>query len=118
MASLIDVIFLLLLFFMLASTFSQRVEIDLSSGSEGAPPAAERDTVLRLTVDTGTLVLDGEALALAALPDAVAARAEAPDTLLAVEVGENVDVQRLTDVLLALRGSPVAVRVIEPGEAR
>lgn len=52
LTSLIDVIFLLLLFFMLSSTFTRFAEVDISGGSASAGPAAKTPDVL--------LRLDGE----------------------------------------------------------
>ncbi|MCT8974412.1 ExbD/TolR family protein [Microbaculum marinisediminis] len=52
LTALVDVVFLLLLFFMLASSFSRFSEIDVTLGGSGAPdmPVAELANVL-LTVD-------------------------------------------------------------------
>jgi biopolymer transport protein ExbD len=52
LTSLIDVIFLLLLFFMLSSTFTRFAEVEITAGRAGAASAAERPDVL--------LRLDGE----------------------------------------------------------
>jgi len=114
--SLIDVIFLLLLFFMLASTFSRESEIELVSGREGAAAPARADiTVLRLLIEPGTLRLDGVPVAFDQLAQTVSARAGDPDSILAVEPGEAVTTQRLIDVLLALEAADGArIQIVEP----
>jgi biopolymer transport protein ExbD len=114
--SLIDVIFLLLLFFMLASTFSRQAEIELVSGREGASvPVPDDVTVLRLVIEAGALRLDETPVALDGLAAAVSAQARAGETILAVDPGEAVTTQRLVDVLLALRGATgVRIQIVEP----
>jgi biopolymer transport protein ExbD len=107
MTSLIDVIFLLLLFFMLTSTFSKFAEIEISSASAGGAAAEMPPLFLQLGVDS--LSLNGNALDLAGLFASPAG--QAPEgTVLLVSLGANVDAQRLTDLLAALRGLP-ALRV-------
>lgn len=58
MTSLIDVIFLLLLFFMLSSTFSQFADLPLSTASTAGARELRRDTppiLLRLSPDGATV---------------------------------------------------------------
>ncbi|WP_394689537.1 ExbD/TolR family protein [Hoeflea sp.] len=55
---LIDVIFLLLLFFMLTSTFSRYSEVSLAGGGSGESGAASRPDVI-LSVTEGELKLNG-----------------------------------------------------------
>ena len=108
MTSLIDVIFLLLLFFMLTSTFSKFSEVELSAaGSGAAAPSDVPPLFLQLGVDD--LRLNGDPLDMGAL--ALSPLSEAEDgTMLLVSLGAEVDAQRLTDLLVALRGLP-ALRV-------
>ncbi|MDG1353632.1 MAG: biopolymer transporter ExbD [Sulfitobacter sp.] len=104
MTSLIDVIFLLLLFFMLTSTFSKFAEVELAAA--GAGPAVPGDTkplFLQLGVDT--LRLNGEDVTLAGLGASPLGQA-AEGTVLLVSLGAQVDAQRLIDLLVALRGLP------------
>jgi Biopolymer transport protein len=52
LTSLIDVIFLLLLFFMLSSTFTRFAEVDISAGTVSAQAAAQvPDILIRLASD-------------------------------------------------------------------
>lgn len=99
LTSLIDVIFLLLLFFMLTSTFSRFGEVELS-GAERGQGAAE-DAPLFLSVDEDTLRLNGDGVGLDRLADAIEGRDAAR---LLVSLAGDVQSQRLIDVLAVLRG--------------
>jgi biopolymer transport protein ExbD len=104
MTSLIDVIFLLLLFFMLTSTFSKFSEVELSAAGSGAvPPSDAPPLFLQLAPDA--LRLNGDALTLAELPASSLAQAD-EGTVLLISLGTEVDSQRLTDLLVALRALP------------
>jgi biopolymer transport protein ExbD len=103
MTSLVDVIFLLLLFFMLTSTFSKFSEIELSAASGGAAPAPGA-APLFLQLGADSLTLNGEALNLAALAASLPDAAGNPVPLL-ISLRAGVSAQRLTDLLVALRGA-------------
>lgn len=104
MTSLIDVIFLLLLFFMLTSTFSKFSEVELSAAGSGAvPPSGAPPLFLQL--EQGALRLNGETLTLTDLAASPLAQVT-QDTVLLVSLGKDVDAQRLTDLLVALRTLP------------
>ncbi|WP_244614956.1 biopolymer transporter ExbD [Pukyongiella litopenaei] len=103
MTSLIDIIFLLLLFFMLTSTFSRFAEVELAAaGSGGAVSGDIRPLFLRLGADG--LSLNGDELALEDLAGRLAQSA-GPETTtpVLVSLGDGVTAQRLTDLLVALR---------------
>lgn len=107
MTSLIDVIFLLLLFFMLSSTFTRFAEVDLDAAGSGAQVAADtRPLFLQLSPDR--LSLNGADTALEDLPATLAERIAAAEaetaTPLIIALRGEVTAQRLTDVLVALRG--------------
>jgi len=104
LTSLIDVIFLLLLFFMLSSTFSRFAEVDLSAASPGS--SGETDAKLSfLQLGAETLSLNGQDVTLDALPDSFADLTPDEDTLpVLVSLRADVTAQRLTDVLVVLRG--------------
>ncbi|MGR3376850.1 biopolymer transporter ExbD [Salipiger abyssi] len=107
MTSLIDVIFLLLLFFMLTSTFTRFAEVELTSGGTGAAPSAsERPLFLQLGPETARL--NSADVALEGLAEALAEQrgeaSEARRLLVALQPG--VTAQRLTDLLVILRGIP------------
>ncbi|MEL6504905.1 MAG: biopolymer transporter ExbD [Pseudomonadota bacterium] len=60
LTSLIDVIFLLLLFFMLSSTFSKYNEFELSPGSAGGAQSASQRPSILLSINGGNWRLNGE----------------------------------------------------------
>ncbi|WP_425101306.1 biopolymer transporter ExbD [Tropicibacter sp. S64] len=109
LTSLIDVIFLLLLFFMLSSTFTRFAEVELAAdGAGGAASGAAKPFFLRLS--PAGLDLNGTPVALDALKSRLGE--EAPVVL--VSLAEAVTAQRLTDLLVALRAVPgVQVTVLE-----
>ncbi|WP_375174418.1 biopolymer transporter ExbD [Pseudooceanicola sp.] len=116
MTSLIDVIFLLLLFFMLTSTFSKFAEVELTAAGASAGGVAARPPLfLRLAPET--LSLNGKTLALDGLSEALAPEAdsETPRQLI-VALAPEVTAQRLTDLMVSLRGiSGVSATVLGSG---
>ncbi|MGJ8544183.1 MAG: biopolymer transporter ExbD [Sulfitobacter sp.] len=121
LTSLIDVIFLLLLFFMLTSTFSRFAEVELASGTAGTGSVVEPNLVfLRLSAED--ISLNGQSLTLADLPEALAQNRPqtAPDTpetprKSLVSMAPDVTAQRLTDLLGVLRGVPGITPVVMGG---
>ena len=113
MTSLIDVIFLLLLFFMLSSTFTRFAEVEFTSAQSGGPASPERPVFLSLT--TNTLRVNGSDEAFDALPDALARHRSGDRPLgVLVSVGADVSAQRLTDLLVVLRAiTRVSVTVLD-----
>ena len=102
MTSLIDVIFLLLLFFMLSTTFTRTAELPLVAGGSATGTAQTVPVFLRLAPDT--LTVNGQSATL----DQVAAQILAlgqdrPQVL--VSLAPQVSAQRLADLLVLLRGA-------------
>lgn len=116
MTSLIDVIFLLLLYFMLSSTFQRHGELVLVTGTAGtgAPAPAPATQTLFLQLRPDALTLNGRSLAPADLPAAIAPLLPQGDSARAIlSLDAAVDAQALTDVLVVLRGLPgLTVEVI------
>lgn len=105
MTSLIDVIFLLLLFFMLSSTFTRFAEVDLTTAGGGGTASAAQPVFL--TVAPDAVRVNGAHSTLAALPDALseyldAGAADAAPLTVLISLRGDVTAQRLTDVLAAL----------------
>jgi biopolymer transport protein ExbD len=105
LTSLIDVIFILLLFFLLSSTFSRFGELSLATATSdtGARNADTAPVFLRLGADGVTV--NGAAQTLDTLLPAlegVASRDDG-DVLVLVSVGPEVSSQRLVDLLFLLR---------------
>ena len=110
LTSLIDVIFLLLLFFMLTSTFSRFADVDLTAAAAGSGAGGETPPLfLRLGADR--ISLNGEPVELDALSETLMSDGDAPRNLL-VSLAPGVTAQRLTDLLGALRGTPGIVPTV------
>ncbi|WP_253285859.1 MULTISPECIES: biopolymer transporter ExbD [unclassified Ruegeria] len=108
MTPLIDVIFLLLLFFMLSSTFSRFSEIELSSATQGA--ASETTTIERFFVQLGAerVALNGQVTSLENLDSQI----KSGQVLISLD--PDTSAQRLVDLLVRLRGREgLMVRVLE-----
>ncbi|KQI68969.1 biopolymer transporter ExbD [Loktanella sp. 3ANDIMAR09] len=114
MTSLIDVIFLLLLFFMLSSTFSQFAEVEFASARSGGAASDTRPVFLSLDADV--LRLNGTATAFDAIAAALDGhRSGADPVVVLIAAAPDVTAQRLTDLLVTLRDvSGVTVTVLEP----
>lgn len=105
---LIDVIFLLLLFFMLSSTYSSFGEIELSQAT--AVPASPGTPGERVFVQLGAsrVVLNGEPVTL----DELAERATTGQVLVSLDA--DTTSQRLVDLLVRLRARDgLSVTVLE-----
>ncbi|UWR98073.1 biopolymer transporter ExbD [Phaeobacter inhibens] len=102
MTSLIDVIFLLLLFFMLTSTFSKFGEIELMAAGRGAD-AAERQ-MLFIKLEEDSLTLNAQPADLSRIADLIRLQPQAGDGhLVLISPGEAASSQRLVDLLSQLR---------------
>lgn len=116
---LIDVVFILLIFFMLASRFLDWRAIDLNSAAEAAPGAVA-ENVLLVEVTGDGLVLAGAAVTLDELErkardrftDGVAGRA-------VVKPAPGVPLQRTVDALDRLKAAGVSeMTLVRDGELR
>jgi biopolymer transport protein ExbD len=102
MTSLIDVIFLLLLFFMLSSTFTRHGDLPFM-GATGGAVAVEGPPPALLRVLPDRVVLNVTEVVPADLPAALAA---VEGGLVLVAPAAGVTAQRLVDVLAAGAGVP------------
>jgi biopolymer transport protein ExbD len=107
------VIFLLLLFFMLSSTFTRFAEVELTSAGAGSAQASGAPVFLSLAVDG--LRINGSDATLADLSDALRPlRDDAGPLQVLIAPQADVTAQRLTDVLAALRIVPnLSVTILE-----
>lgn len=108
MTPLIDVIFLLLLFFMLSSTFSTFGELELNQavGNSGSSESSDERVFVQLGADR--LILNGEPSTLEELADQI------ETGLVLVSLDDDVSAQRLVDILVKLRGRDgLTVTVLE-----
>ena len=117
--SLVDVLFLLLIFFMLTSTFKRAGELDLklpksTTAARSGSGASDKPVELVLT-EQGTLMLDGSPTTFEQLLPALRAlRARVPDSQIMIEAEEHVahgQVVRLLDAVRTaeFRGVGIAV---------
>ena len=102
MTSLIDVIFLLLLFFMLTSTFSKYAEVELlSAGSGSVGPSPSPSIFMRLTEDS--VSINGTQHDLENLVVSLTKTGSETGTqTVLVNVADTVTSQRLVDLLAVL----------------
>ncbi|MGP6087524.1 biopolymer transporter ExbD [Antarctobacter jejuensis] len=117
MTSLIDVIFLLLLFFMLSSTFTKFAEVELTAGGAGTGAFPASPPVFLRLEETG-LTLNGTPHELTGLPRALGEHRPAGSGALPVIVAlqEDVTAQRLTDLLVTVRAiQGLSITVLEAG---
>ncbi len=106
---LIDVVFILLLFFMLTSTFLQWRSVDITNSSgETASASTDRAILLRI-LDATEVDISGARIPLALLPSRLAEiHARRPDIAVTVEARDEVPLQVLIDVLDTLSASGIA----------
>ncbi len=99
MTSLIDVIFLLLLFFMLTSTFSKFGEIEFSTASAGG---ANQDIPIRFVkLEQDRLLVDGTVTTLDSATELFDGTSE---QMALISLGQSATSQQLIDLLTALKG--------------
>ncbi|WP_204115225.1 ExbD/TolR family protein [Shimia biformata] len=99
---MIDVVFLLLVFFMLASRFGAEQVLPVPlAGNGGAYQGPPR----LIEVSPATVKLNGVEVALAELPAYVADLMSAPQDMLILRGREGATLQRIVDVSDALRGA-------------
>lgn len=94
---LVDVIFLLLLFFMLTSTFARFGEIELRAASGGAAGGAPPPQRAFVQLGRDRLALNGTPVTLGDLAD------RAPAGQILVSLDADTSAQRLVDLLAELR---------------
>ncbi len=103
MTSLIDVIFLLLLFFMLTSTFSKYGEVELMAAGQADGSAAERQKLF-VSLGSEEVLLNGQPVDLDRIADLVRSQPQDGDGhLVLISPDEQANAQRLVDLLSVLR---------------
>lgn len=98
---LIDVVFILLIFFMLVSNLQRTNMIDLRVSDRNSTPTQAQDRALLVTINQNDLQLDGQPISLAQLRDQVALQ---PKRQVALQPTGGVPLQRIVNVLDQLRG--------------
>lgn len=103
LTSLIDVIFLLLLFFMLTTTFTRTAELPLMAGGSGTGTAQTAPIFLRLAPEEVTV--NGQGAPLDRLTDRITGLGQ-KDPQVLISLAPGVTAQRLADLLAHLRRQP------------
>jgi biopolymer transport protein ExbD len=115
MTSLIDVIFLLLLFFMLTSTFTKFAEVELLSATSGGNGDLVKTPPLFMRLGADTLTLNAQPAKLDTLAGMMKSQrnTETSQPVL-ISLSADTSAQRLTDLLMVLRTLPgLAISVLE-----
>ena len=110
---MIDVVFLLLVFFMLAARFGVDVTLPLSTAGSVAPYEGPPRLVV---IDPEGLSLNGISVTLEQLPDRLATLMQARDQAVLVQPRSGVDLQRMIDVIDSLSASGLSRIVVVPGQ--
>jgi len=111
---LIDVIFLLLLFFMLSSNFLKFSEVDVEGAQQGQQAAGDiRAAMLRVHAD-GRIDLNGAAVSIGALLEQLDVLSSGRATTLAVLAGDGASVQNLVAVLEVAKKSKFKTITLVP----
>ena len=107
LTSLIDVIFLLLLFFMLTTTFSRTGELALAVGGGGGDGDSAEAMLVFVRLGADTLTINGAQVAMA---EAVAqiTPLQGKTAIVLISAAPDATAQRLVDLLARLRGLPAA----------
>jgi biopolymer transport protein ExbD len=114
MTSLIDVIFLLLLFFMLSSTFTRFAEIPLTGASAGLGGATSDTPPLFLRLDENSVELNGQGYTLGSVIKQIDTLTPPDGQQVLVAPRDAVTSQRLVDLLVVLAARPnLSIVVLE-----
>jgi biopolymer transport protein ExbD len=126
--SLIDVLFLMLIFFMLTSTFKRAGELELnlpeSSTARPAGPGSAAEGASLVLTEKGTLMLDGAPVTFEALPAELRAlRGRRPGAQIMIEAETGVPHGQVVRLLDAVRtagfhGVGIGATATQPAGAR
>ena len=105
--SLIDVIFILLIFFMVSTQFKRSsLPLDLPRSED---TTQEHNTTKVLAVTAENMELDGDAVTLEALQDTLAAfYAREPELALSLECERTVEFERIVQILTKIQGAGIS----------
>ena len=103
---LIDVVFILLVFFMLETTFPTEAEVAVAAESQGGAPGTEQPLQLEL-LDTDWVWLNGERIAYPQWLAALDALPTEPNPTVQLRTAKRIPVQRLVVVIDALNARDI-----------
>lgn len=105
---LIDVVFILLLFFMLATHFDRWRAVELQSAAGSKKPAASEARLLMVRIEPDRIRIGDETLAVADVGPALTRRLAArPGLDVVLEASDRVTLQRVIDVIDTVRAHGV-----------
>lgn len=104
-APLIDVVFLLLVFFMLTSNFMTPEAVELNLPESGSAVSHEQTPIIVTLAQGGEITLNGEALELAALGLRLETRPDIGEQSITLKSDAGVEVQQLIQVMDQIRGA-------------
>jgi biopolymer transport protein ExbD len=110
LAPMIDVVFLLLIFFILAARFGTEGTLAIAAAGEGGAAWEGPPRLVEIAPDG--IRLNGRTIALEALGPAARALAPSPDSPVVVRPLPGADVQALTDALDALAAAGLSAPVL------
>jgi len=99
---LIDVVFILLIFFMLVSNLQSTSRIDLHAAADSSAPVEDPDKPWLVTINLDTIELDGQPISLAQLREQVTME---PQRQVVLDPLQGVSLQRTVHILDQLRGA-------------
>ncbi len=100
---MIDVVFLLLVFFMLAARFGQDAAIALTPTGSGPGEWSGPPRLIRIGAET--LRLNGRAVSIASLEQGLTALSETQTDPIVLRPDASTDTQRLIDIMVTLRSA-------------
>lgn len=107
LAPMIDVVFLLLIFFMVATTFAKKekqMDLDLPTAESGEIAAEEMDEIIVNVAGDGTISIEGEVVNRERMSQIFGRAAAAnPETPVTIRGDRTVQLQVATDVMDACR---------------
>ncbi|MAW88803.1 MAG: biopolymer transporter ExbD [Phyllobacteriaceae bacterium] len=113
LTSLIDVIFLLLLFFMLSSTFSRFSEVRFAGGTSGGSAGQRPDVILSLA--GGTVRLNGMATERDGIADGLSRLKESGASNVLLTFSDETSTEDLVTVMQAVSRTGLPVSVARSG---
>ena len=105
---LIDVVFLLLLFFMLASTFARFSGVEVAIGGDGPPAATDTRTILLGVSGEGSYLVDGGATPEGEVAATLRERAEGQDSRIVIRAAGEATTQDIVRALEIASGAGAA----------
>jgi len=112
LTSLIDVIFLLLLFFMLSSTFTRFAEVEIKTAQSGVSRSVNKPDVF-VTLSKQAWRINGVEIENQSITEVLASYRKKEASLAVIKVEEGLNSQSLLNALQSLRAAGFKVSVVK-----